>query len=81
MSKDNEIFQSGELELKKAFEETTTRNVKMILDHSNETRRLVLILEQKILTIEQSIQIQNEKLEFIKKLLADLQGIIYKGGT
>jgi len=74
-------MESGERELKQAFEEVTTRNVKAILQHSNETRILVRELEKKVVLLEGNIREQNKEIEALKKQLANVQTKVFSGGT
>lgn len=68
-------------EIYKAFEETTTRNIKMILDHSNQTRKNVKDLENKVEQLNEQIRIQNEIIENLRKLLVNIQVRVYSAGT
>ena len=74
-------MEAGEKELKKAFEETSTRNIKAILEHSNETRKLTRNLEEKVTKLEEIIIIQNNTIEELRKLLVNVQVKMYSGGT
>ena len=80
MSKD-EVFQSGEKELKKAFEEVTTRNVLAILEYSKETRKLVRDLEQKVLNFEHAVQERDKEVSRLKEQISILQQKLYQGGS
>ena len=80
MSKD-EVFQSGEKELKKAFEEVTTRNVLAILEYSKETRKLVRDLEEKVLNLEQAVQERDKEVSRLKGQISILQQKLYQGGS
>lgn len=70
-----------EKELLQAFEETANRNIQMILDHSNETRRLTKEFEMKVLKLEEQIRIQNTTIEDLRKLLVNVQMKVYAGGS
>ena len=72
---------AGELEMRKVFEETTTRNVNAMLDHGNETRRLVRELQEKVARQDETIREQNKVIQAFKLQLANLQMEVYKGGT
>jgi uncharacterized coiled-coil protein SlyX len=74
-------MESGELELRQIFEETTTRNVKAMLAHGNETRRLNSELYLKVETLEKIIAEQNKSIESLKLQLANVQTKLYSGGT
>lgn len=70
-----------EKELRKIFEDTTTRNVEAILDHNNETRRMVNELKAIMVAVEGKIQSNNQDITEIKRQLAKIQSIIFRGGT
>ena len=70
-----------EKEIYMAWEEATRRNVKIILDHSNETRRLTKKMEVKIIQLEEQIRIQNTTIEDLRKMLLNVQQKIYSGGS
>ena len=68
-------------ELLEAFEETANKNIQMILDHSNETRKLVRDMETKVLQLEEQVRIQNKSIEDLRLLLVNVQMKVYSGGT
>ena len=68
-------------EIYKAFEDVTKKNIKMILDHSNQTRKNVTDLENKVEQLNEQIRIQNETIEDLRKLLVNLQIRVYSAGT
>jgi hypothetical protein len=78
---EKEIFQSGERELKKAFEEVTTRNVLSILNYTKETRKLFRTLEEKVVNLEQGILQRDIDIDRMKKQIASLQQKLYNEGT
>lgn len=74
-------MEAGEKELRLVFEETTTRNVQAMLDHGNETRKLVRELQEKVNKQDETIREQNKVIQAFKLQLANLQMEVYKGGT
>ena len=70
-----------EVEIRRAFEETTNRNIKTIQGHSNETRKIVRDLEYKITQLEKTIETQNVNIKNLKLQLSHLQTRVFKGGT
>jgi hypothetical protein len=70
-----------EKELLQAFEETSNKNIQMILDHSNESRKLVRDMETKVLQLEEQVRIQNKLIEDLRLLLVNVQMKVYSGGT
>ncbi len=74
-------MEAGEREVKKAFEEVTTRNVKANIEFSNETRNIVRNMEKKIELLESIIRQYDEKFSNINTQLSIIQGKLYAGGT
>lgn len=74
-------MEAGERELRKAFEEVTTRNVKAILDHNNETRKMVIELINKINTLEGKVREQDGTISQLRMMLSTIQAKVYQGGT
>jgi len=74
-------MESGERELKQAFEEVTTRNVRAILQHSNETRVIARDLEKKVVLLQETIREQVKEIQALKNQLANVQTKIFSGGT
>jgi uncharacterized protein HemX len=74
-------MESGEKELRMAFEEVTTRNVQAAVNYSNETRNIVRQLEQKILHLEELAQAKDKEIAVMRQQIAIIQGKLYNGGT
>ena len=74
-------MEAGEKELRLVFEETTTRNVQAMLDHGNETRKLMRELQEKVRKQDDTIIELNKQIQAFKLQLANLQMEVYKGGT
>ena len=74
-------MEAGERELRKAFEEVTTRNVQATVSHSNETRRIVRELEKKIELLEGIVRNQNTIIDSLRLQLANVQTKVFSGGT
>lgn len=70
-----------EQELRKAFEEVTTRNVKAVVEHSNETRRIVREFEDKITTLVNRVRQYDDRLNILQTQLSALQARTFAGGT
>lgn len=70
-----------EKELRKAFEDVTTNNVKAAVDHSNETRRVLRELEAKVAILEGNALNQNDIIDSLKLQLSNVQRKVYQGGT
>lgn len=75
------MMEAGETELRKAFEEVTTRNVRAVLDHANTSRDLVRHLENKVVLLEGLLRQYDDKLEALQKQITSLQMKVYAGGT
>ena len=74
-------MESGELELRKVFEDVTTNNVKATVAHSNETRQMMRVVEEKVILLEGMLRQSDEKIEDLRKLVVNLQMKLYSGGT
>lgn len=74
-------MEEGELQMRKAFEETTTKNVKMIRDYSTETRNLVRNLEQTVQELKNMIVQRDKETIELRQQVGLLQGKLYAGGT
>ena len=70
-----------EKELRKAFEQTTTSNVQGILDHSNDTRKMLREVEEKIKCLENIVFTQNSLIDTLRLQLSSVQAKLYVGGT
>lgn len=66
-------MESGEKELRQAFEETTRRNVQTNVDYSTDTRKIVRELEGKITLLESKIMEYEKRYDIVKKQIIQLQ--------
>lgn len=74
-------MEPGEKELRKAFEDVTTKNVKTTVDYSTETRKMVRDLEEKVGKLEGMLQSQTSIIEAMRAQLACVQTRVFSGGT
>lgn len=81
MSKTNGDMEAGEKELRKTFERTTIGNVHMVVNHSNETRRMVKMLEERLKTMENNYITLTELYDKLRIQYAMLQQKVSAGGT
>jgi hypothetical protein len=72
---------AGELENYKAFADTIHQNVKAILQHGNETRKMLRTLEEKVEHQEKDLRLKDQKIEELRGLITNLQARVYAGGT
>jgi len=70
-----------EKELRKAFEEVTTSNVKASIDFTNETRKMFRGLSDKFDSLEARMTQYDEKLQLLQKQVSIMQAIVFRGGT
>lgn len=70
-----------EKELRKAFEQTTIRNVLMIQDYSKETRKLVRQLQQNVETLAREVMTYKQLMEQKDQRIAQLLQVIANKGT
>lgn len=72
---------AGDKEIRKAFEEVTTRNVKAAVNHSNDTRKIVRDLEAKILHLEEISRAKDNVINDMRQQISLIQQQLYSGGT
>jgi predicted RNase H-like nuclease (RuvC/YqgF family) len=77
----SEVFESGEKEMKKAFEEVTTRNVKTVIEYSKKTREIVREMELEIKRLGAELSAQKAIIEQFKIQLAGVQTKLFSSGT
>ena len=74
-------MEAGELEMRKVFEEVTTRNVQAAINYSNDTRKIVRQLEEKMIHLENLAQAKDKEIASMRQQIAIIQGKLYSGGT
>jgi len=74
-------MEAGEIELRQAFEEVTTNNVKATVAFTNETRKLVKELEDKVILLEGRLREQDSTIENLRLQLSSVQQKLYSGGS
>ena len=73
-------MEAGEMEMRLAFEEVTTRNVKAAINYSTETRKIVRELEKKVDHFEKVIVGKDEVINDLRLQIARIQQQLYTGG-
>ena len=68
-------------EVNDAFEEVVRRNVEAAVAFSNETRRIVLGIEERMKRLEEQARNQDAEMARLRVMLANLQTRIFSGGT
>jgi chaperonin cofactor prefoldin len=74
-------MEAGELEIRKAFEDVTTNNVRATVNHSNTTRKLVTELNKKVGSLEGEIRQFSSKIDMLQSQITTLQTVLFAGGT
>jgi len=74
-------IQAGELQNVQASEEATRRNVQMILDFTNETRKMMLELREMFDALQANVMNMKKEQEQYRLQLANLQQQFYARGT
>ena len=77
----NKGMEAGEMEMRMAFEEVTTRNVQAAINYSNETRKIVRQLEEKMIHFENLAQAKDKEIGVLRQQISVLQQKLYMGGT
>lgn len=72
---------AGDKEMAEAFEETTRRNVLACVEFSNETRKLVKELEDKVSNLQATIRARDDELNQLRLQLSTIQAKVFVGGT
>jgi hypothetical protein len=72
---------TGEKEMRKAFEEVTRKNVESVISFSNKTREMMRELEERVQALQNMVMNRDNDIKLIKQQLALLQTIAYSGGT
>ena len=68
-------------ELRRNFEQTSTRNIMAGISHGNETRKIVKALDEKVMRLENIIIQQQELLEQFRIQLAGVQQRLFACGS
>ena len=71
----------SDVELRRQFEETTTRNVKACVGHANDTRDIVRELETKVEKLQLQVLQYDNKFAQINKDMAGIRAKVFSGGT
>ena len=79
MSEDK--VQAGEREIVKASEEVTRRNVEMILQYTNETRKMLLEMRNLHDALQNKMIVQQKEITQLRIQLAGVNQKLYAGGT
>lgn len=74
-------MEAGEKEMRKAFEEVTTRNVTAAIEFSNETRKMVQELTKKVAHLEQAVIDKDKVINVLREQVVHLQQKMYLGGS
>jgi len=74
-------MESGEKEMRMAFEEVTTRNVKTMIAYSTETRQIVRDMQEKVDLVQAQLRQADEKINNLTRQLSVVQAKLYSGGT
>jgi len=74
-------MEPGELEIRKAFEEVTTKNVKTMIDYSTQTRELVRVLGDEVKELKNMVAARDGDITQLRQQLALVQSKLYKGGS
>lgn len=74
-------MEAGEKELRKVFEEVTTRNVNTIKDYTTDTRNLVRDLENEVKQLKKLVMSRDEEFRGLQAQIANIQQKLYSSGT
>ena len=74
-------MESGELQLRKVFEENAVHNIRQCVNHSNETRSLFRELEIKVNNLQKTILTKNVEIEQMNKKISVLLQDKFQSGS
>ena len=74
-------MEAGEVELRKAFEEVTIKNVQTVINYSKDTRDIVRTLETNIKHLQNNLLSANTEISQLKTQLSIVQAKLFAGGT
>jgi len=74
-------MEAGEREMKKAFEDVTTSNVRTMIAYCKETRALVHAFGEEVQELKRMVATRDTQTAELRRQLGILQGKIYKHGT
>lgn len=72
---------AGDKEILEVFQQTSTRNIKAVIAHSNTTRDLVRELEDKVKSLDGLVRNYDQKIEMLQQQIVVLQTKLFSGGT
>lgn len=64
-----------------ASEEVSRKNILACVEHANATRKIVRVLEEHILTLQNTVLTFQRQIAELRKQLSFVQTKLYKGGT
>lgn len=76
-----EIMEPGEFEMRKVFEETTTKNVKTVIDYTTQTRDLMRELEKTVKELKNMLVMRDKETTQFKQQISIIQSKLYTNGT
>ena len=74
-------MESGELEIRQAFEEVTTRNVQAAINYTNSTRKMVIDLTSKVDHLEKALIDKDKVINDLRSQIVNIQQKLYLGGS
>lgn len=74
-------MEAGEREMRKAFEDVTTQNVRTNIDYSTATRKLVRELSDQVQELKGMVAARNGELIELRRQLGIVQGKLYQNGS
>ena len=74
-------MEAGEKEMRKAFEEVTTRNVTAAINHANETRKMINDLVKKVDHLEKALIDKDTVINNLRAQISNIQQQLYSGGS
>lgn len=74
-------METGELQMRQAFEEVATKNINTISEYTRETRTLVRTLEERVHELKNMVAQRDKDIGELRQQLSLVQAKLYAGGT
>ena len=75
------LLEPGEFEMRKVFEETSTKNIKTLLDYTTQTREMMRELQDEVKTLKGMLVTRDAESAQLRQQISLVQGILYANGS
>lgn len=75
------IMEPGEYEMRKVFEEVTTKNVKTVIDYTTQTRDLIRETQEELKQLKNMLVTRDAEMAQLKQQVSMVQAKLYINGS